>query len=61
MAEGRGPNLTMPILTRINFLHNFDPNLFWILNSTWSKKFDRHIFGRSAAMHLAKTVHHMGP
>ena len=61
MAVGRRPKLTMPILACINFLHKNDPNLFCILNSEWSKKIDRPIFGLSAAMRLTKTAHHMGP
>ena len=61
MAVGRRPKLTMPILARINFLHKNYPNLFFIFNSKWSKKFDQPIFGQSAAMPLAKTARHMGP
>ncbi len=38
MAVGRGPNLTVPILARIKFFYKYDPNLFLILNSKWSKK-----------------------
>ena len=61
MAVGWRPKLTMPIFACINFLHKNDPNLFGILNSKWSKKIDRPIFGQSAAMHMTKTARHMGP
>ena len=60
MAVGRRPKMTLPILARINFLHKNDPNLFCILNSKWSKKIDRPLFGRSAAMRLTKAARHMG-
>ena len=61
MAVGRRLKLTMPILARINFLHKNDPILFRILNLKWSKKFDRPIGGRSAAMCLTKKARNMGP
>jgi hypothetical protein len=61
LADDRGPNLTLPILAHINFFHKNDQNLFSILNLKLSKKFDRPIFGWSAAMHLTKTARHMGP
>ena len=61
MAAGRRPKFNMPILARINSLHQNYVYSFWNLNSISLKKIDRPIFGRSAAMPLNKTARHMGP
>ena len=61
MAVGWRPKLTMPILARINFCIKMTQTYFAFLIQNDQKKFDRPIFGRSAAMRLTKTARHMGP
>ena len=58
---GRRPKLTLPILAHIYFLHKMTHNFFAFKIQNDQTKIDRPIFGRSAAIRLTKTAHHMGP
>ena len=57
MGVGQKSKTDYTNLVCSKFLHKMDPKFFLHFKFKMNKKkFDRHIFGRSAAMHLTKTA-----